>query len=93
MTPFRGFWSLRAGVTALGLAFLALFLLYPLWLVLQSSVRDEATGAFTLTPFAQVLSSRYYLGSLRNSLVAAAMSMVFATLAGSLGAYFLETRR
>ena len=82
MTALRGFWNLRAGITGLALAFLALFLLYPLWLVLQSSVRDEATGAFTLTPFAQVLSSRYYLGSLRNSLVAAAMSMVFATLAG-----------
>ncbi len=82
MTQPSRFWNFRAGVTLVALAFLGLFLLYPLWLVLQSSVRDEVTGALTLAPFAQILSSRYYLGSFGNSLAAGAMSMVLATLVG-----------
>ena len=82
MTRIGGLWNLRAVVTTSSLALLGLFLLYPLWLVLQSSVQDEASGAFTLAPYAQILSSRYYLGAFSNSLAAAAMSMVLATLVG-----------
>ncbi len=71
----------HGGISLLALAFLGLFLLYPLWFVLRSSVQDEA-GAFTLAAYAQVLSSRYYVGSLGNSLAAGAMSMALASLIG-----------
>lgn len=72
----------HAGVSLLAFAVLGLFLLYPLWLVLRSSVQDDATGGFTLAAYAQILSSRYYLGSLGNSLAAGAMSMALASAVG-----------
>ncbi len=71
----------HAGISLLAFAFLGLFLLYPLWLVLRSSVQDDA-GGFTLAAYAQILSSRYYLGSLGNSLAAGAISMVLASCIG-----------
>ena len=71
----------HAGISLLALAFLGLFLLYPLWLVLRSSVQDDA-GGFTWAAYAEILSSRYYLGSLGNSLAAGAMSMVLASCIG-----------
>ncbi len=82
MTRFGALWTFRAGVSLLSMAFFGLFLLYPLWLVLQSSVLDDANGAFTLAAYAQVLSSRYYLGGFGNSLAAGGLSMILATLVG-----------
>ncbi len=76
-----GLGAFRTGICLLALAFLGLFLLYPLGIVLQSSVQDE-TGGFSLAPYAHMLASRYYLGSLRNSLVAGTLSMVLACLLG-----------
>lgn len=81
MTRPGGSWRLHTGIGLLALAFLGLFLLYPLGFVLRSSVQDEA-GAFTLGAYAQILSSRYYLGSLGNSLAAGAMSMALSSLIG-----------
>jgi iron(III) transport system permease protein len=75
-----GIAAFRGGISLVALAFLALFLLYPLWLVLQASVVDEDTGRFALTNYTQVLASSYYLGSIRNSLVAGAWTTLFATL-------------
>ena len=77
-----GIAAFRVGITLVALAFLALFLLYPLWLVLQTSLEDEGSGRFTLTNFTQILVSPYYLGSLRNSVVAGALSTAFASLIG-----------
>ena len=82
MTRIGGFWNLRTGVSVSSLALLGIFLLYPLWLVLQSSVQDDVSGALTLGPYAQILSSRYYLGAFSNSLAAGAMAMILATLVG-----------
>ena len=82
MTRLEDALSLRVGISLLALAFLGLFLLYPLWFVLQASLWDELTGRFTLALYAQILSSRYYLGSLGNSLGAGAMSMVLTALIG-----------
>jgi iron(III) transport system permease protein len=82
MTGFGGLNAFRNGISAVALAFLALFLLYPLWTVLSASLRDETTGALTLAPYVKILASRYYLNSLGNSLTAGALSMVCATLVG-----------
>jgi len=71
----------HAGIGLAAFAVLGMFLLYPLWLVLRSSVQDDA-GGFTLAAYAQILSSRYYLGSLGNSLAAGAMSMALASCIG-----------
>ena len=82
MTGFGGLSAFRTGISLLALGFLALFLLYPLWIVVEASLHSEATGAFTLAPYVKILSSRYYVGSLDNSLIAGALSMVSATIIG-----------
>lgn len=64
------------------LVFLAVFLLYPLALVLDASLRTDGTGGLTLANYAAILKSGYYLGSIGNSLVAAALATVFACAIG-----------
>lgn len=70
----------RLVITAVALVLLALFLLYPLALVLDASLRVDGTGSFTLENFLRIFSSNYYLHSLRNSLVAGALATVCATV-------------
>jgi iron(III) transport system permease protein len=82
MTMFGGISTFRTGVTLVALAFLALFLLYPLWIVLEASLVDATSGALTWEPYRRILASKYYLGSLENSLVAGALSMVCASAIG-----------
>src|SRR5499425_106215 len=65
------------------LAFLVLFLLYPLSLVLDASLRVKGTGAFTLANYAQIFASKYYLNSIANSVLAAVFATVGATLIGT----------
>jgi iron(III) transport system permease protein len=65
------------------LALLVLFLLYPLSLVLDASLRVNGTGTFTLANYAQIFASKYYLNSIANSLLAAAFATVGATLIGT----------
>ncbi|HKD23372.1 MAG TPA: iron ABC transporter permease [Rhizomicrobium sp.] len=66
-----------------GLALLVLFLLYPLSLVLDASLRVNGTGTFTLANYAQIFASKYYLGSIGNSLLAATLAALGATLIGT----------
>jgi len=73
----------RYAVVFGALALLALFLLYPLSLVLDASLRVNGTGAFTLANYAQIFASRYYVSSVGNSLLAAAFATVGATLVGT----------
>ena len=65
------------------LALLVLFLLYPLSLVLDASLRVNGTGNFTLANYAQIFASKYYLNSISNSLLAATFATVGATLIGT----------
>ncbi|HXX83008.1 MAG TPA: iron ABC transporter permease [Casimicrobiaceae bacterium] len=65
------------------LALLVLFLLYPLSLVLDASLRVNGTGTFTLANYAQIFASKYYLGSIGNSLLAATLAALGATLIGT----------
>ena len=72
----------RYSVVFGALALLALFLLYPLSLVLDTSLRVDGTGSFTLGNYSQIFASKYYLNSVGNSLRAAAFATVGATLIG-----------
>ncbi len=76
-----GLTAFRTTITFVAFAFLALFLLYPLYLVLQTSLLSDG-GHLTLANFRQILGSAYYRGSLRNSVVAGIMGTVAATLIG-----------
>ena len=69
-------------VTLAALVLLAVFLLYPLALVLDASIRIDGTGGLTLENYAAILKSRYYLGSIRNSLLSAALATAFACAIG-----------
>lgn len=64
------------------LAFLALFLLYPLALVLDASLRVDGSGSFTLSNYTEIFASTYYVNSIGNSLITAAFSTVGAILIG-----------
>ena len=74
--------AFRTAIILAALAFLAAFLLYPLWFVLRAAFVDDGTGAFTPGHFVQVLSNRYYLGSLGNSVLAAALATALTTAIG-----------
>ncbi len=77
-----GISAFRTGISLAALAFLALFLIYPLLAVLGASLGDPAAGAVTLAPYLKLLASRYYLNSLGNSLFAGLFSMLAATAIG-----------
>jgi iron(III) transport system permease protein len=65
------------------LALLALFLLYPLSLVLNASLRVDGTGAVTLANYSQIFANKYYVNSIGNSMIAAALATVGASLIGT----------
>jgi iron(III) transport system permease protein len=73
----------RFTVTFGALALLALFLLYPLSLVLNASLRVDGTGAVTLANYAKIFASKYYVNSIANSMTAAALATIGATLIGT----------
>jgi iron(III) transport system permease protein len=73
----------RFTVTFGALALLALFLLYPLSLVLNASLRMDGTGAVTLANYAKIFASKYYVNSIANSMTAAALATIGATLIGT----------
>ncbi len=77
MKGIGGLGAFRACVCLAALLFLGVFLVYPLATVLLASVRDPDTGAWTLAPYRQIAASRYYLGSVGNSLLAGVLSMGF----------------
>lgn len=69
-------------VTLAALVLLAVFLLYPLALVLDASLRTDGTGPLTLANYAGIVNSRYYLSSIGNSLLAAGLATVGACAIG-----------
>jgi len=72
----------RYTVSIGALFLLALFLLYPLALVLNASLREDGTGAFTWANYAQIFASKYYVNSVLNSVTAAICATLGATLIG-----------
>lgn len=72
----------RTTVILGALAFLALFLLYPLALVLNASLRADGNGPLTLSNFSAIFANSYYLHSIGNSLIAGALATLGASLIG-----------
>src|SRR5258708_2355827 len=68
-------------VTAVALAFLALFLLYPVIAVFHVSFLDK-TGALTLDNYVRILGRSFYQQSLWNSLGIGALATLAATAVG-----------
>ncbi|MFB1082098.1 ABC transporter permease [Jeotgalibacillus sp. JSM ZJ347] len=69
----------------------ALFLLYPLFSLLVTSVKDPGSGSFSLNYFTDFFTSAYYIESLWNSFkVTAAVTVISALVAVPL-AYVMST--
>ena len=62
--------------------FLGLFFLLPVLKVFGASVLDASGKNFTLSNYTSILSSRFYLNGLTNSLTIAAASALFTALLG-----------
>jgi iron(III) transport system permease protein len=69
-------------------AFLALFLLIPVAMVILVAFQDPNTGAFTLVNFADFARNEMFLRSFANSLYVSAMSVVWASIFALPLAYF-----
>ena len=70
----------RLTVTVVGLAFLAVFFLYPVLRVFSASFLDGSGAELTLRNYAKVLSSAFYLDSMVNSLWIGVLATLITTL-------------
>jgi iron(III) transport system permease protein len=71
---------LPLAIGAIAIAFLTLFLLYPLAGVLSASVLTPDAGAFTLQNYAKVLSKAYYRAGIINTLAIGATATLLTTI-------------
>ena len=69
-------------VGAVAVLFLGLFFLLPLLKVFGASVLDASGTSFTLANYVGMLSNRFFLNGLTNSLTIAAAAAFFAVLVG-----------
>lgn len=84
-------WRVIAGIVP-ALAFLAVFLVYPVAQMLVLAFQDKA-GSFTLGQFMRLLESSVYIRVLMNSVRVAAYTSLFCVLVGYPVAYLLSTAR
>ena len=90
MTRLFDFWNLiLLGVVSL----IAIFLLWPLSQVLHLSFLDADTGEWTLKHYLKILSHRYYLKAVTNTLLVGVLGMLGACLLGIPLAYFMSRYR
>ena len=82
MMPFLLRHAFPLAIALVAGAFLGLFFLYPLLNVFGASVLDPTGSTFTLSNYASVLSNRFFLQGLTNSLTVAAAAAVLAILIG-----------
>jgi len=75
---------LAISVAIMGLLFI--FLVYPLWGVLQNSVHSD--GGFTLEHFTRFFTRSYYFGTIKNSLILSIAVTAFSLLLGIPFSYF-----
>ncbi|SJZ91488.1 ABC transporter permease [Consotaella salsifontis] len=80
------FWD---AVFALCVLIVCVLLILPLTKVLYVGFLDPETGAFTLNNYIEVLTRRYYVGALQNTLLVGAGGMLGACLIGVPLAYFV----
>jgi len=81
MIALRARSAFPLAVTAVALAFLALFLIYPVIAVFHVSFLDK-TGGFTLDNYVRILGRSFYQQSLWNSLGIGALATAAATAVG-----------
>lgn len=82
MRGFLGRHAFPLAIAAVASAFLGLFFLYPLARVFGASVLDASGTTFTLSNYVTVLSDRFFLQGLGNSLGIAAAAAVTTMLIG-----------
>src|SRR5437660_12842921 len=81
----RSFFARHAfplAVVAVAAAFLGLFFLLPVLKVFGASVLDSSGRNLTLSNYVNILSNRFFLNGLTNSLTIAAASAVSTVLVG-----------
>src|ERR1041385_4272131 len=69
-------------VFVIAIVFLGLFFLWPVLKVFGASIRDASSDHFTLANYITVLSNRFFLNGLTNSLGIAAAAAVCTLLVG-----------
>ncbi|MCM2676330.1 ABC transporter permease [Alkalicoccobacillus plakortidis] len=80
-------WNL---ITLFIMLFFALFILFPVILVLNKSVYDSGSGTFTLEHFAHFFERKFYWVTLWNSIKVTIVSTLLAVLIGLPLAYILR---
>ncbi|MEL3899226.1 ABC transporter permease [Treponema phagedenis] len=83
-------WTIITLVIAFGYA---LFLLYPLCVLLFKAVFDKSSGSFTLAYFKKFFSQAFYYRTLSNSFVISTVATVLSLLIGVPLAYFFTAYR
>jgi iron(III) transport system permease protein len=79
---FLGRNAFPLAIGAIAAVFLTLFFLIPLLKVFGASVLDAAGKSFTLSNYVNILSNRFFLNGLTNSLTIAAAAAVCTVLVG-----------
>lgn len=69
-------------IAAIAVTVLGLFFLVPLWKVFNASILDVAGKTFTLSNYSHVLSNKFFLGALTNSLTIATAAAAITILIG-----------
>ena len=81
--------SFQFVIAAVAVVFLLAFFVGPVLRVFSASLYDAAGTALTFSNYTHVLSNRFFLGALTNSLVIAAAAFVFTILIGVPFAFFV----
>jgi iron(III) transport system permease protein len=82
VTSFLARHAFPLAVAAIASVFLGFFFLYPLLKVFSASFLDRTGTVFTLSNYVQVLSSRFFLNGLTNSLTIAALASLLTIAIG-----------
>jgi iron(III) transport system permease protein len=82
MTAFLRRHAFPLTIAAVATAFLVLFFVIPVLKVFGASLFDLSGKTFTLSNYTHMLSNRFFLGALLNSLTIAALAAIFTVLIG-----------
>ena len=81
--------SFKFVIAAVAVVFLLVFFVGPVLRVFSASLYDSAGTTLTFANYTHVLSNRFFLDALRNSLIIAAAAFVFTILIGVPFAFFV----
>ncbi len=80
------FWTI---VMTLIFVIISILLVWPIYNVLKVGLLDAETGAFTLDNYALIVTHKYYVGAIVNTLIAGTLGMLGACILGIPFAYIL----